>query len=37
MFECWGLGGGGGGVYENGKTILPIQKWMLHESVKLKE
>ena len=32
-----GWGGGGGASIKNGKTLLPIQKWMLHESVKLKK
>ena len=26
MFECWGVGVGGGGVYKNGKKFVPIQK-----------
>ena len=35
MFECQGWGGGGS--IKNGEKILPIQKWMLHECVKLKK
>ena len=26
IFECWGWGGGGEGVYKKWKKILPIQK-----------